>query len=33
MGTGQGDCAIGDLHSLHKSELNQDTLIEQSTVA
>ena len=30
MGTGQGDCAIGDLL---KSELDWDSLIEQSAVA
>ena len=33
MGIGQGDCAKGDLHSLLKSELDRDTLIEQSAVA
>jgi len=32
MGIGQGDCAIRDLHSLLKSELDRDTLIEQSAV-
>ena len=29
----QGDCAIGGLHSLLKSVLNRDTLINQSAVA
>ena len=33
MGTGQADCAIGDLLLLLKSELDRDTLIEQSAVA
>ena len=33
MGIGQSDCAIGDLHSLLKSELDQDTLIQQSAEA
>jgi len=33
MGTGEGDCAIEDLHSLLKSALDWDTLIEQSAVA
>ena len=32
MGTGQGDSVIGDLQSLLKSELDPDTLIEQSAV-
>jgi len=34
QGIGQGDCAIGDLHSaLLKSELDRDILIEQSAEA
>jgi len=33
MGIGQGNCATGDLHSLFKSELDRDTLIEQSAEA
>ena len=32
METEQGGCAIGDLHPLLNSELDRDTLIEQSVV-